>query len=139
MFLRTPFNYDCASVSEETGLECLDVSRTKQQFAEECDINTIVRRFNLTGALPTDVRVPQYADFEEAIDFHTSMNAICLAHEAFDQMPSDVRYRFGNDPGVFVDFCNDPANVEEMIKMGLAVKRPDPVFPTDPPGSTVST
>lgn len=135
MFIRNPFNYDLAYASAESALYCEEASRTKQQFKEECDINTIVRRFNLTGELPSDVRAPQYADFEEAIDFHTAMNAIAMAHESFEQMPSDVRSRFNNDTGLFVDFCNDPKNVDEMIKMGLAVKREQvpSTVPSSPP------
>lgn len=124
MFIRNPYNYDVQEVSVETGLCCTDVTRTKQQFAEECDINTIVRRFNLTGQLPSDVRAPQYADFEEAIDYHTAMNAIIEANDSFEQMTAEVRSKFNNDPAIFVDFCNDPKNIDAMIEMGLAVAKP---------------
>lgn len=127
MFIRTAFNYDVDAASDESGLKCEDVSRTHQSFAEECDINTIVRRFNLTGALPDNVRVPQYADFEESFDFHSAMNAIAMANESFDAMPAEVRARFHNDPGEFVDFCSIPDNIEEMRKLGLAVPKPDPI------------
>jgi hypothetical protein len=34
-------------------------------------------------------------------------------------LPADIRFRFLNDPGRFVDFCSDPANRDEMSKMGL--------------------
>ena len=31
--------------------------------------------------------MPQYVDFEEAFDFHSSMNVIRAAEEAFNAMP----------------------------------------------------
>jgi len=119
VFLRTPYNYDTNAASDESGLACQDESRTKQSFAEEADINTIVRRFGVTGQLPTGIRAPTYGDFENVVDFHTAMNAIAQAGEAFDRMPAQVRARFHNNPAEFVDFCSDPANVAEMEKLGL--------------------
>lgn len=139
-FVRTAYNYDTNQASTESGLECKDHSLTKQSFADEADINTIVRRFNLTGQLPQDVRPPQYADFEEVYDYHSALNVIAAAHEAFDAMPAETRARFQNDPGEFVDFCNNPENVDEMIKMGLAVPvHKEPVIPkTESPSAGVA-
>lgn len=118
-FFRSGFNYDREVVSDETGLACRDVSLAKQSMAEECDINVIVRRFGLTGQLPSDVRMPTYGDFSSVIDFHTAMNAIVQAREAFDRMPADVRYRFHNDAGEFVAFCSDDRNAGEAERLGL--------------------
>ena len=68
--------------------------------------------------------MPQYVDFEEAFDFHSSMNVIRAAEEAFNAMPAEVRDRFQNDPGRFLEFANDASNYDEALKMGLAIKRP---------------
>ena len=76
VFVRSPYNYDAELVSDETGLDCLDVSLTKQSFVEECDINTIVRRFGLTGELPDGVRAPTFGDFTEVVDFKTACDAV---------------------------------------------------------------
>lgn len=131
IFLRTPYNYDVDAVSFETGLLCEDATRTQQQFKDESDINTIVERFNLTGQLPQDVRPPQYADFEGVFDFKSAMNAIRQAEESFMAMPADVRYRFMNDPQRFVEFCSDPANVDEARKLGLAMPSLDKQIPAE--------
>jgi len=120
-FVRSAFNYDRDSGSIESGLLCEDKSLTKQSFAAECDINTIVKNFGLTGKLPDDVRAPTYSDFEGIFDFHSAMNAIATAGEAFDAMDASIRSRFHNDPGAFVDFCSDPSNLPEMRKLGLAL------------------
>lgn len=119
MFVRSAYNYDRDAASLESGLLCEDVSRTRQEFAEECDINTIVRRFGITGEVPTNVRMPMHGDFQELVTFQQAMNALVEAQKAFAAMPADVRSRFGNDPGVFVDFCSDPKNLDEAIKLGM--------------------
>lgn len=92
---------------------------TKQSFKDETDINVIVERFGITGELPNDVRAPQYQDFTSVYDYHSALNAIAQAREAFDQMPAQVRAKFHNDTEEFVVFCNDPANLPEMKKLGL--------------------
>lgn len=118
-FVRNPYNYDTNAASRESGLECKEKTLTKQAFKDECDINTIVERFHITGELPQNVRMPSYGDFTGVNDFQSAMNAIAIANEAFDAMPANVRARFHNDPAEFVDFCSDKANLEEAKKLGL--------------------
>uniref|UniRef100_UPI004048CFD7 hypothetical protein n=3 Tax=Bacteria TaxID=2 RepID=UPI004048CFD7 len=60
MFIRNPYNYDTNLASEESALYCEDGSRAKQSFKEECDINTIVKRFSVTGQVPVSPLQPQY-------------------------------------------------------------------------------
>lgn len=118
-FIRTAYNYDMNAAGDEDAIQCEDQSLTKQSFVEESDINTIVRRFNITGQLPTNVRMPSYGDFTEVFDFQSAMNAIALANESFEAMPADVRARFHNDPHEFVEFCANEANRAEAEKLGL--------------------
>lgn len=118
-FLRTPYNYDMSAAGDESALHCTDESMAKQSFAEECDINTIVRRFGITGELPTNIRMPTYGDFTGVHDFKTAMDAIATANESFDALPAEVRARFNNDPAAFVDFCSDTRNRDEAKKLGL--------------------
>lgn len=118
-FLRTPYNYDRDAASNESGLTCHDKTLTKQSFKEECDINTIVRRFGITGELPGNTVLPTYGDFIGVADYRSAMDAIAKANEAFDGLPSAVRYRFNNDPARFVDFCSNEENRQELAAMGL--------------------
>jgi phage internal scaffolding protein len=121
VFLRTPYNYDVNEASDASGLVCEDPSLAQQHAKDETDINTIVRRFGLTGELPSNVRVPQYGDFTHTTDYHTAMNAVLAANEAFMQLPADVRTRFNNDPGALVDFVSDDNNRAEAEKLGLVL------------------
>lgn len=139
MFLRTPYNYDTMEASNESGLACEDPSLAQQHAKDETDINTIVRRFGLTGELPSGVRAPQYGDFTDATDYHSAMNAVIAANNAFMQLPADVRTRFNNDPGAFVDFCSDEQNRDEAKRLGLIVGSSDePVTNPAPEGGGVA-
>jgi len=127
-FVRSAFNYDMMEASNESAIKVFDKSKTRQEFAEEADINTIVKRFHLTGELPTNIRMPTYQDYEGIFDFQTAMNAIVKSEEAFEAMPAEVRARFHNNTAEFLDFCSNPANREEAERLGLVdpKKIPDP-------------
>lgn len=127
--VRSAYSYDRDLNSEGTAFFDDSESMTQQSFKEECDINTIVRRFGVTGEMPENVRVPQYADFEESFDFMSAMNLIREAQESFMAMPSAVRDRFGHDPARFVDFFNDPENRPEAERLGVLTRRPVPSQP----------
>lgn len=108
------------------GLDCSVLpSRTKQEFAEEVDINTIVRRFGLTGELPTNVPQVMVGDFTQVIDFQSAMDLLVRTREMFDAMPADVRTRFDNKPEKFLEFTSDERNRDEAIRLGLV--RPEAV------------
>lgn len=120
VFCRSGLNYDMDAVSRETGLVCCEAENmTQQQFAEEADINTIVRRFGLTGELPENVRTPQYGDFTGISDYKDAMNAVRAADEAFMELPADLRYKFANDPQRLLEFVSNGDNREEAKKLGL--------------------
>jgi len=140
-FLRTQFNYDTNEAGDESALHCKDPTLAQQQFQDECDINTIVKRFGITGQLPTNVAMPTYGNFEQVFDYHTAMNTIRAADVAFYSMPADVRARFHNNAGEFVDFCSNEKNRDEAIKLGLVLPKaadlaataPLPGSPSEPP------
>lgn len=127
-FRNGSLDYGTNVVSDETGLDCSgDPGKTQQSFAEEVNINTIVRRFGLTGTVPANLRVPLADEFVDIVDYHSAMNMIKKADEAFMSVPADLRSKFDNDAGRFVDFVSDPANLEEVRSLGLA--RPAPASP----------
>lgn len=137
-FIRAPYNYDQDQTSKETGLACPEEeSKTQQQFKDECDINTIVKRFGLTGELPPDFRAPQSGDFTGLTDYHSMMTAVREADEAFMQMPAELRTRFSNDPAKLIDFVSNDANRAEAENLGLVPKPPEqPRQDPQPKGNT---
>lgn len=122
-FVRTRYNYDMDYASKRSGLECLDATRAQQQFKEECDINTIVENFGLTGTLPLQNKVPINAEFIDVMDYQESLNKLMEADAAFMKMPAKIRSEFQNDAGKFVDFVSDPKNIEKCREWGLAMPK----------------
>lgn len=103
---------------------CIDFtgekSLTHQSFSSDCDINSIVQRYAKTGVLEhVSLSSPSYGDFSITSDYQSSLNVVIAAQESFMTLPSRVRARFANDPGLFLDFVSDPNNRDEAIKLGL--------------------
>lgn len=117
----------------DPGIDCTPdgAGRTQQSFKEECDINTIIERFHLSGELPQVLRLPHEGDFTGIFDFQTAANAVRAAQETFNSLPAKIRNRFQNSPQLFVEFCTDEENRDEAIKLGL-VNKPAPEPAPDP-------
>jgi len=97
-----------------------DKGVTKQADARDCDINLIMRRYEKTGTLPDlIVKNGRYGDFSEVPDYQEACNIVNFANEQFDALDVNIRNRFANDPVNFLAFMNDPANEDEIEKMGL--------------------
>lgn len=122
MFFRTLYNYDVDKASRETAIafdpEKLP-SLTQQEFAKECDINEIVRRFGLTGELPESVNVPRSGDFTGITDYKSAMDAIAKANSDFMELPAHIRAQFDNDPQKLLVFMEDGKNLEKARELGL--------------------
>ena len=121
-FLRTPYNYDTDAASNESGLHCEDASLAQQHFKEECDINTILEKFNITGLLPEQPLSPRYGDFTGIGDYHTALNRVYAAQEEFEALPAQIRARFGNDPAQLIEFLENSDNRPEAEELGLVEK-----------------
>lgn len=134
VFLRSTFNYDVdlasleaawrPPVDPDTG-EVIDDGKTQQSFKDEVDINTIVRRFGLTGEMPQNFAMPVSGDFTSAMSFQESMNLVVQAQEAFMTLPAEMRDRFGHDPARLISFLEDEKNRDEAVKLGLVSLPPE--------------
>jgi len=134
-FLKTPYNYDTDAASNESGLVCLEPSRTQQHFKDECDINYVLKNFGI-DALAVSPLQPRYGDFTDVVDYHSALNAVIAAEDQFMALPANIRKRFDNDPSKLIDFMENPANREEAESLGLVNKsEPVPVGLLDPTGT----
>jgi phage internal scaffolding protein len=106
--------------------ECLP-GRTTQSHKDECDIKNIIRRHD-PESLILQARKDQlwYGDFTEVNEYQEAQNLIARGKESFEAVPAEIRERFNNDPGKYLEFVSNPENTEEMIKLGLAQRVPDP-------------
>jgi len=117
--VKNPITYDRDKNSDLAKFVFVRPSRTQQSFRDECDINNILRKFNVTGQLPIGSVQPQYGDFSGITDYQSALNAVMAAQDSFFQLPAKVRARFDNDPALFVDFASDEANKDELKALGL--------------------
>jgi phage internal scaffolding protein len=123
-FLRTAYNYDTNAASNESGVRCEDASLAQQHYKDECDINNILRQFNITGLLPEAPLSPRYGDFTGIKDYQSALNAVIAAEDGFMTLPADIRSRFMNDPANLIDFLANDANRAEAEKLGLVDPKP---------------
>lgn len=97
-----------------------DSSLTQQQFADECDINNIIRRH--PDGLFTHVNpgTPKWGvDVPEPLAYNEALNLVMEADAAFMALPAELRARFNNDASSLLAFLNDETNRDEAIKLGL--------------------
>jgi phage internal scaffolding protein len=119
VFLRTPYNYDRDAATNESGLHCEDASLAQQHFKEECDINTILQKFNISGVLPENPLSPRYGDFTGIGDYHGALNRVMAAKDEFMTLPATIRARFDNDPAQLIEFLENSDNRQEAEELGL--------------------
>lgn len=106
-------------------------SRTRQEFAADCDINTIMSRYEKTGVISHVNQVqPAYLDLSETPDLQGALHLMDAARAAFAGLPAIVRREFDNDPVKFVGFAQNPDNIDRMREWGLAEPLPPEPAPT---------
>lgn len=95
-------------------------ARTEQSHAKACDINLIMKRYEKTGIIAHAKQYAgHYGDFTGATDYQECIARVQEADEAFMSLPASIRKRFDNDPGLYFDFATNPANHDELVKLGL--------------------
>lgn len=109
-------------------------TRTKSEFADEANINNIVKRCMSGAALPAGNRTPLFGDFTEVADFSSAQILIADAQSQFELLPSETREKFGNNVSELLDFLDDENNQDEAIALGLA---PQPT--SEPENTTENT
>lgn len=121
-------------------------SMTKQEFVAECDINNIVKEYLVTEQwkhVSAKAQQGAYVDLPDPLDFQESIAIVERAGQLFQELPSKVRDRFGNQPGAFLDFMANPTNEKEARDLGLLKPLPEAPAPVeviikDAPGSASS-
>jgi len=103
---------------------------TEQHHKTDCDIASILKKYDSTGIIThTNNAIANYGDFSDIKDYKESLNKIMQAQDSFMELPSQIRKKFGNDPGNYLEFVTNPDNKEEMIKLGLAIQEKEVTIP----------
>lgn len=102
----------------------LDPTMTDQSFADQCDVNNIVRTYEKTGVLPHTTRlVGHYMDTLEVGSYEESLQKVLDANDSFMRLPAKIRDRFANDPAKLIEFMADENNYDEGVKLGLVEQK----------------
>lgn len=96
-------------------------SKTQQQFKTKCDINHIMKQAMASGELPHQRSARGYYMDHTVLpqDYQAALNLVLEGNQAFNNLASETRKRFDNDPKKLLTFLSDPKNHEEAIKLGI--------------------
>lgn len=116
--------------------EVKGTSKTKQSFADETNINKIMAKYKSTGQMPVlNNKKPNFG-FAPSYDFRAAMETIVKMQDEFNKLPAKTRQEFDYDPALFLEFCENEENAEELAEMGLIQLPPTPTPPATVPGVT---
>jgi len=114
-------------------LECKDPTLTDISQQNASDINNIMRKYKKTGVITHITNaIPTFGDVSQIGDYQSCLEHVRRAEQLFSELPALTRERFQNDPTQFVSFMDDENNLEEAIKLGLAIPKPEPIIPEIP-------
>ena len=100
-------------------------SRVQEQFADACQTDTIIRKYNMMGVNPfISEGSSQYLDTTQIPSFVVAQNAQVKVKEYFEGLPSDLRLEFNNDPMQFVEVVSDPRNADYLREIGVLAPLP---------------
>lgn len=97
-------------------------SMTEQSHLPQTQIKTILGKFDRLGIQAFNTNVMSNPEnFRDVTDisFHEAMNVVTRAHSIFQEVPAKIRLDFDNDPEKFVDFLDNPANIEALEEYGF--------------------
>lgn len=100
-------------------------SKVQEQFADACQTDTIIRKYNMMGVNPfIAAGGSQYLDTTEIPSFVVAQNSQVKVREYFEGLPSDIRLEFNNDPAQFAEAVLDPQNADYLREIGVLAPLP---------------
>ncbi len=98
--------------------------RTKQAFKDQCDINLILKKAQRTGAIShLNKHEGSYGDFAD-FDFFEAQTQLAKAGQIFDELPSEVKREFDQNPSKFFEYANNPDNVGRLAELLPEIAQP---------------
>lgn len=98
-------------------------SMVRPEFKDETDINKLIKHYSQQEIYEGYLHNVQVFADTTGMEFHDMQCMVAEGNSSFMELPSNIRYRFDNDPVKFLTFIQDPKNEEELINMKLANTR----------------
>lgn len=95
------------------------IKPAKQEFKQDADINSIMAKFQKTGAIDHVSKHQQNYGIATPQSLHEALNVVTAAQTMFNDLPSSLRNKFENRASDFLKFVQDEKNYEEAIELGL--------------------
>ncbi|AXL15444.1 internal scaffolding protein [Microviridae sp.] len=110
---------------------------TEQSHARSTDINFIIDQFTRTGVLKhSEQYAGQYGEFLAGDIYEIAQTKIAEANTMFQTLPPGVRQEFQGGTQEFLEFINDPTNVDQIEELGLDTSHLQQTKPTPRPTPT---
>lgn len=111
-------------------------SRTEQAHANDVDINQIMAKA-MRGQHSDYIRdhAGSYGD-TSPLSYLEANIVVANAKSMFEDLPSKIRNKFENKPEQFLEFVQNPDNLEEMYELKLATKPKTTITPNEPEPKT---
>jgi len=97
-------------------------SMTQQSFAESCDINNIMAKYQKTGVVDHVAKFNANYHDCSSLTFTESQMIIASAQNMFNELPAAARKAFNNQPAEFLDFVDnldEDTAAAELHALGL--------------------
>ena len=115
------------------GVECKDKNLAKQEHKDSTDLNRLLDAKKRGAALShLENFQGMYGDFSDMTErnFEDMQNQIANAITIFNDLPAELRQNeFGNKPGRFFEFVNNPENADKLDEIFPQLARPGLQFP----------
>lgn len=99
-------------------------TQTQQQFADQADINNIMKNYPQLHLTGTGAQTGVFADLTNLPDFQAAHDIVMQATNDFMALPAELRKEFDNSPQKLVEFLRDEKNRDKAITLGL-IPKPD--------------
>lgn len=108
-----------------------EVSRTKQAFKDQCDVNKMLKKAQTTGSMSHLLKYPEpiYGEFDGEFNLLEASKRIKRSEAIFNDLPSEVRREFNHNAIDFVRFAADPKNNSRLAELLPAIAAPGSYFP----------
>lgn len=93
----------------------------QQQFKNDADINSIMARFQKTGAIDHVSKHQPIYGIASPFGYHEALNITTQAQNMFADLPSSLRNKFNGNPSELLEFVQNPENAAEAKELGLAL------------------
>lgn len=135
--IRKAFDRDRSQLKfhNEDG-ELIEKCIVEQHHSDDTIIQNILKRYDQTGVFyHVNQAQATYQDntiFNEYADMYDKIQA---ADANFAALPAEIRAKFNNNTGEFLEFVNNDSNIEQMKEMGL-IPKSDAEIDIQPPVET---